>query len=224
MLGSQVLAFGNTKKRREAKFKVRIENISTGEQINLSGTKYPFALSPGMYAVSDKEMPLFKINKKATVGIESQAEDGNPMMLVDALKTKIGSTALGIFNTPAGAKDPSPILPGGAFEFEFTAAEGQKLTLAAMFGQSNDLFYAPGKAIKLFEKGQPISGDITNKLLLWDAGTEVNEEPGTGADQAPRQKATNTGAAENGVVTYIKDSFKYPETKSVLRVTITPIN
>lgn len=223
------LLFGATastfaKPKREMKFKVRIENISTGEQMNPSGTKYPFALSPGLYVVSDKGMPLFKVGKKATAGIEMQAEDGNPMELDKVLQSKVGSIGLGIFNTPVGGNMPAPILPGGAFEFEFTATEGQKLTLTTMFGQSNDLFYAPSKAINLFEKGQPLNGDITDKLYLWDAGTEVNEEPGTGANQAPRQKMANTGMDENGVVKLVNDNFKYPDTKSVLKVTVTPIN
>jgi hypothetical protein len=223
------LLFGMTaatfaKPKKQMKFKVRIENISSGEQTNASGTKYPFALSPGMYVVSGKEMPLFQIGKKAALGIEMQAEDGNPMLLLDALNGNVGAARLGIFNTPVDAKMPAPILPGGAFEFEVEAVEGQKLTLTTMFGQSNDLFYAPSKAIDLFEKGRPLSGDITDKFRLWDAGTEVNEEPGTGANQAPRQKMANMGMMEKGVVKLVADSFTYPDTKSVLRITITPIN
>lgn len=222
LFGTSAISFAKTK--RQMKFKVRIENISTGEQTNASGTKYPFALSPGMYVVSDKGMPLFKVGGKATNGIEMQAEDGNPMGLVDLLNGKAKDAKLGVFNTPVGANMPAPILPGDAFEFEVDATEGQKLTLTTMFGQSNDLFYAPSKAINLFEKGQPLSGDITDKLMLWDAGTEVNEEPGTGANQAPRQKMANMGMVEKSVVKLVADDFKYPDTKSVLRITVTPVN
>ncbi len=222
LFGTTAVSFAKPKK--QMKFKVRIENISSGEQTNASGTKYPFALSPGMYVVSEKEMPLFKIGKKAGLGIEMQAEDGNPIGLIDALSGKVGNARLGFFNKPVGAEMPAPILPGGAFEFEVDAVEGQKLTLTTMFGQSNDLFYAPSKAIELFEKGQPLSGNITDKLQLWDAGTEVNEEPGTGANQAPRQKMANTGMTEKGVVKLVVDGFEYPTTKSVLKVTVTPVN
>ena len=58
-----------------------------------------------------------------------------------------------------------------------------------MYVQSNDLFLSPGDTgIALFaDDGLPISGDITAQIGLWDAGTEVNEEPGVGANQAPRQ-------------------------------------
>jgi len=93
-----------------------------------------------------------------------------------------------------------------------------------MFGQSNDLFYAPGaKAIALFDaKGQPLNADITSQLQLWDAGTEVNEEPGLGASQAPRQAAPNTGTAEKGKVMLVKDQFKYPSVREVVRVSVKP--
>ena len=37
--------------------------------------------------------------------------------------------------------------------------------------------------IALFDaSGRPISGDVSSALGLWDAGTEVNEEPGVGPD------------------------------------------
>ena len=117
---------------------------------------------------------------------------------------------------------PSPIFAGGAFEFEVRAEEGTKLNLAFMYGQSNDLFYAPEEGIDLFDQnGNPLNRDVTDLFMLWDAGTEVNQAPGAGADQGPRQKGPNTGAAEKGVVKIVNDGFVYPETKSVLRVTIT---
>jgi hypothetical protein len=53
-----------------------------------------------------------------------------------------------------------------------------------MMGQSNDWFYAPAESgIDLFENGRGISGDITSQMVLWDAGTEVDQEPGIGSDQ-----------------------------------------
>jgi len=128
---------------------------------------------------------------------------------------------MGIFNTPLGMDKPAPILPNGAYEFTFAAEEGMKLNFIAMYGQSNDLFYAPENAIDLFVDGNALSGDITDKLMLWDAGTEVNQAPGIGDQQAPRQKAANTGAIEKGLVDLVKDGFSYPNTKDVLKVTIT---
>ncbi len=223
VLGVQAnaVAFGK-KVKKEVKFKVRVENVAASDGLTAQdGSKYPFALSPGLFVVTNKKMDFFKVGKKASVGIEAQAEDGNPEVLAKSLLTKIGSVNMGIFNTPIGADKPSPAFPGGSFEFTFMATEGMKLNLAAMFGQSNDLFYAPESAIDLFVNGEAISGDITDRFILWDAGTEVNQAPGLGEDQGPRQKAANTGAAENGVVSLVKDGFTYPNTNEVLRITIT---
>lgn len=220
VVGANVVSVAAQKKT--ATFKVRIENISSADGIVAQdGSKYPFALSPGLYTVAKEKVELFEVGKAASKGIEAQAEDGNPMVLSEDVLIMPKAGSYGIFNTPIGGDKPSPIFPGGAFEFTFMAAKGTKLNLTMMYGQSNDLFYAPDASIDLFANGKPLSGDITDKFLLWDAGTEVNQAPGLGADQGPRQKGPNTGADENGVVRLVKDGFTYPPTKDVLRVTIT---
>jgi hypothetical protein len=92
-----------------------------------------------------------------------------------------------------------------------------------MFGQSNDLFYSNDRPIALFDAGgKPVTGDMTAQLSLWDAGTEVNEEPGLGPNQGPRQATPDAGTAEHGSVVHVHDRFHYPRTGDVLRVTITP--
>ena len=53
----------------------------------------------------------------------------------------------------------------------------------------------------------------------------MNQEPGIGSDQGPRQKATNTGEAENGLVRDAKDVKYGPafsKVSGVMRVTIKP--
>jgi hypothetical protein len=221
LFSTSAFAFVGTKKK-QATFKVRIENIAASELESADGAKYPFVLSPGLFIVNHKKQYFFDEGKKASMALELLAEDGNPELLYKKLLTKVGGIYMGVFNTPVGADKPGPLLPGGSYEFSFSAEEGMKLNLIAMFGQSNDLFYSPRVALDLFdENGNPLSGDITDRLLLWDAGTEVNQAPGVGDEQAPRQKMANTGRAENGVVGLVKDGFSYPETKNVLRVTIT---
>lgn len=223
LVGSQAATIVSAKAKRTATFKVKIENIGSPDGLEAAdGTKYPFALSPGLFVVNHKKQYFFTENKKADTALELQAEDGNPEPLSKKLLTKVGSIYMGVFNTPAGADMPGPLLPGGTYEFSFTGTEGMKFNLIAMYGQSNDLFYAPRVALDLFDKnGNALTGDITDKLLLWDAGTEVNQAPGIGDEQAPRQTMANTGKAENGVVTLVKDGFTYPNTTDVLRVTIT---
>jgi hypothetical protein len=204
-------------------FMVRVENIAAAAGIAApDGSKYPFALSPGFYIVTNKSSQIFTSGKPASRELEAQAEDGNPSLFFKKYLTRVGTLSTGIFNKPVGANVASPIFSGGAFEFEVYARPGMKLNLAFMYGQSNDLFYAPDNAIDLFDSnGRPVSGDVTDQIKLWDAGTEVNQTPGLGPDQGPRQKAPNTGADENGVVRLVNDGFTYPDTKSVLRVTIT---
>lgn len=221
IVGANVPSVGAQKKT--ATFKVRIENISSPDGVaGQNGQKYPFALSPGLFYANHKSMYFFDEGKKANAALEAQAEDGNPELLSKKLLTKVGSSYMGIFNTPVGSDKAGPLLPGGVYEFTFNAEEGMRLNLIAMYGQSNDLFYAPRKAWELFSKdGVPLSGELTEQLLLWDAGTEQNQAPGMGDEQAPRQKMANTGATENGVVRTVSDGFSYPGTKDVLRVTIT---
>src|SRR3546814_5273100 len=91
-----------------------------------------------------------------------------------------------------------------------------------MFVESNDLFYSPGsEGIALFDtSGKPVGSDPTDQVKLWDAGTEVNEAPGAGPNQAPRQAAPGTGPAENGVVHVVNDGLAYPAVAEVLHVTV----
>ena len=91
-----------------------------------------------------------------------------------------------------------------------------------MFVQSNDLFYGPAATgLPLFEvDGQPVSGNFTSQIMLWDAGTEVNERPGFGLNQAPRQSGPDTGADENGDVQLVNDGFSYPVNSEVIQVSV----
>ena len=142
--------------------------------------------------------PIFSAGKKVrSQGLEAQSEDGAPSMLAKSLQHVKGIKSLVVFTTPVGAAGPGPITPGAAYEFTFSAVPGDRLSLTTMMGQSNDWFYAPAESgIDLFENGKATNGDITSQMVLWDAGTEVDQEPGIGSDQGPRQKAPDTGKAE----------------------------
>ena len=216
-----------TRKIEPIKFTIRVENISNPEGMTASnGQKFPFALSPGMFVLSDKTAPLFTEGKPARKnGLEMQSEDGDPSGLVASLVAMHHSSNLhGVFNTPVGAMAAGPIRPGDSYEFMVTAVPGMKLFMTQMFGQSNDWFYAPGaNGIALFDaKGTPVSGDITDQFYLWDAGTEKDEEIGIGPNQGPRQKAPNTGADEHGVVHRVKDGRWAGKNSQFFRITITP--
>ena len=192
--------------RVAAQFTVRIENLGT-------------VLAPGAWVAQRGGTPFFTDGQPDRgAGLEALAEDGNPAELAASLHPNSG-----VFTTPEGADGPGPLTPGSAYEFTFVARPGDRLSFATMYVQSNDLFLAPGDTgIALFaDDGLPISGDITDQIALWDAGTEVNEEPGVGANQAPRQAAANTGADEGGTVRLVDDGFTYPAVADIVSVTVT---
>ncbi len=198
-------AAGAAEPRTPAQFTVRIENLGT-------------LLAPGAWVAQRGGEPFFTAGQPDRgAGLEALAEDGNPAQLAAGLPRNSG-----VFTTPLGADGPGLLTPGSAYEFTFVARPGDRLSFATMYGQSNDLFLAPGDTgIALFtDDGAPISGDITAQIGLWDAGTEVNEQPGIGTHQAPRQAAANTGADEGGVVQLVEDGFAYPAVADIARITI----
>lgn len=209
----------------QVQFTVRIENVSTTSTLKLSnGTTAPAPNSPGAWVVQEKPGRLFEAGKvQRGWGLEMQAEDGNPSMLAAHCAHHEGVLSSGVFNTPKGDDKPGPAFPGKAYEFTVTAKPGDRLAFTSMFGQSNDEFFSPDdKGIALFENGRPVSGDVTSQVYLWDAGTEVNEEPGLGPNQAPRQSAPNTGPSESKPVMRVHDAYTWPKVSDVIRVTISP--
>ncbi|CAN5585696.1 spondin domain-containing protein [soil metagenome] len=188
-------------------------------------TGYVSSIAPGVFAEHIKNHHiLFEAGQPDfNQGLEALAEDANPEILADNLNHTNGVKTFGVFNIPEGASSPGPILPGASFEFKFLGKPGFNLSFATMLGQSNDLFFAPDdEGIPLFNKGKAISGDITGYIKLWDSGTEVNEFPGAGNFQAPRQPGPDSGMDENGVVQLVNDPYDYPAVADMIKVTIIP--
>ena len=143
---------------------------------------------------------------------------------IENLSTVPEFSAGGVFDTPVGKIQAGPLPSGEAYEFTFGAAPGSRLSFSTMFVQSNDLFYGPaGAGILLFDNGgNALSGDVTDQVMLWDGGSEENEEPGVGANQAPRQSGADTGPADsNNLVRLVSDGFSYPAASDVIEVTLT---
>jgi hypothetical protein len=181
-------------------------------------------LAPGAYAVHDGDPVIFAQGQAAQDnGLEALAEDGDPALLSEALSAHMSVVESGTFAVPTGASEPGPAVPGSSYSFTVTAMPGERLSFATMLVQSNDLFFAPAPGgIELFDAaGMPRTGDVTAEVQLWNAGTEVDQAPGAGPDQAPRQSGPNAGAAEGGVVDTVM-SGGWPEASEVVRITITP--
>ena len=201
-----------------APFMLKIENIS-GD----SGTPVP--LAPGLAVVHSGSSPLFVEGMNEPMfGLESLAEDGNPVLLAETLNGSAGFAPV-VFSVPSGATDPAPLLPGQSYTVTVNGMVRTYLGFASMYMESNDLFFAPSHAgIPLFDQhGMPIVGDITEHIMLWDAGTERNEEPGVGPNQAPRQSSPNTGPAdEDNTVRQVNDGFGYLPVNELIKVSIQP--
>jgi hypothetical protein len=213
-------------------FTATIENVSneTGATLDPSGeaSDVPVVLSPGAFAVHERGEPMFTSGEpERNNGLEEVAEDGVPDRLVDSLADDDLVSQAGAFATPVGESRPAPLAPGMSYEFEFEAEPPARyLSLVTMFVQSNDLFYALGGAggLRVLGGMDSADGDVTDAVGLWDAGTEINEEPGAGANQAPRQPGPGVGLVERGTVAPIEDvnGYDYPAAEDVLRVTLTP--
>lgn len=131
-------------------------------------------------------------------------------------------SASGVFSMPVGQSAAGPLLPGHSYQFTVTAELGDHLSFATIFVQSNDLFFGPAaEGLALDGSGVALSGDITDQIMLWDAGTEVNQWPGAGMDRPLRQVGPNAGADDADTsVRLVNDGFPYPATNAAIRVTV----
>lgn len=112
------------------------------------------------------------------------------------------------------------ILPGQSTTIQFSAAKGEALTFAAMYGASNDLFFAPDNpGIQVYDtEGKPIEGDVSAQVKLWDNGTRINQKPGAAvnhpgtADNKNITEVIGSDAQENTYLPaskLVKASLKY---------------
>lgn len=210
-------------------FKLRIENVARSDLLTLStGGTATTSISPGLWAVHTSGDVLFTEGQQdAARGLEALAEDGDPNPLLGALTGASGVKSSGVLLNPGAVAGQPLVAPGQALEGTFKAVPGDRLSFATMFVQSNDLFFAPSsEGLPLFDGyGTPLSGELTGKVALWDAGTEKNQEPGVGVDQPPRQAGPNTGEAEAAVIRFARDASggaALPGVSQVVKVTITP--
>ena len=207
-------------------FRVRIQNIS-------ADADPPTLLSTGVWVLHSEAGPIFARGEAdRSQGLEALAEDGDPTSLAAALRAQ--GLQAGVFDMPVCVDTPG-LLPsseteefGSSYEFEVTATpETPYLSFATMYVQSNDLFIAPSEnGIPLFdEDGNAVFlKNVTAELHLWDSGTEVNEGPGTGLNQAPRQPRPNTGPDD--IVTTVRvvdDEFSYPDVTDIVNVYIVQV-
>ncbi len=171
------------------------ETGTGGAPLRLSSSLTVF--SPGIaYAFNSATDPFFTQGEsvKPNSGLEELSEDGNNQIAFDYLN--------GLNIPVARSLETAPIGPGESLNFtlEVPQGEGYKLGFNTMFVQSNDWFLSfNNNGVALFDgNGTAFSGTSeSDEAYLFDSGTEVDEEVGFGANQAPRQSGPNSGAADS---------------------------
>jgi len=141
---------------------------------------------------------------------------GSYTVTVENISTPYSFFESGVASIPEGAGEAGPALPGGSFKFSFHAGPAHKLSFATMYGWSNDGFYAPaGTGISLYSGDTPVTGDITSQVMLWDAGTEMNQMPG------PNNMHDGANTDENvQLMSAVGDGFDYGAVATNLKVTL----
>ncbi len=166
----------------------------------LSGWSTP--VSPGVFAVHRDPEPLYALGlPDLGLGLEQLAESGNAAPLREAIDGSariMQLSSVGGFDTPVGKPGRGPARPGDAYELTVSGLPGDHVSFVTMFGMSNDWFFATRpEGIALFDAdGLPRRGDVTGAIAIYDAGTELDQEPAIGADTGPQQAGPDTGAAD----------------------------
>ncbi len=183
---------GEPSESRPVTFELTIENVSGGADV-------PTPIAPGVWVLHTDGHPLFVAGEvDAGNGLEDLAEDGDPGPLTDSLTD--ADYTIGPFDSEFEGYDVGAKRPGDSFTFSVTASPGDRLSLATMVVETNDYFVAfEDEGLALFDAdGEPISGEVAAKI--WDAGTEVDQPMGEGADQPMRQSAHDIGETEGAVI------------------------
>lgn len=153
------------------------------------------------------KFPLNLLSMISVLAFSSCSKDDDGEMLVNETATitvenVIEGKALTQFGTFQNTGSSPVINPGESTSFTFYAGKGQTISFAAMYGNSNDLFFAPANpGIKLYQdNGDPVEGNVSSQIRLWDNGTRVNEPTGPavthpGVAETTPQNITEIGLA-----------------------------
>lgn len=164
-------------------------------------------LSPVIVVVHSGEInPLFTLGEKDKgLGLKELAQTGSTNKLKESMEKTSNVKKVYVLGT-------SPIAPGQKVESMIEAFDGYNISFATMFGYSNDWFYANEMHI-----ASGNNEDITDKIILLDSGTGVDQYPGAGNSQA---LFGGSPVAENNNISKVGNAYPVPEVSKVIKVTI----
>lgn len=193
-----------------ASFQITVQNLAPA-----NGT----FLTPVWGGFHAGSFDLFDSGNAASAALESLAEDGN----LSPLRADFASAAPTGVDGVAGS---GPIAPGSSVSFTVTldptSANHRFFSYASMIIPSNDAFIGNGNptALQVFDLSgnQLLSSFTVTGGMVWDAGTEMNDEaPANTAFFG--QAAPNTGVAQGGVIA-LHGGFNAPGTGGILDATM----
>ncbi len=210
-------------------FTLKLSNLSSpGEGLATDGTAYDLAFAPGLVVVHSPEFRLFAVGEASPYAeLEALAEDGEPTRLATALGAEPDVHSTGFLQyTNEVDYEAAPMGPGASAYTTADIAADQRFSVLFMYGQSNDVIIA-GLGLAAFDPERAaLDVDLASSFHFYDLGTELNQEPGVGADQAPRQSAPGEGAAEDVPVEQIigtdDEGYTYPESAELLSLALYP--
>lgn len=152
-------------------------------------------LGNAVWAVHRDGHPLYLAGEPDRgLGMEQLAEDGDATTIAASMAADPTISTSGALGAPFGVGERSPLYPGEAFVLFLAPQPGDRLSLATMFGTSNDWFFATASDGVPFynDDGTLVIGEIPMELL--DLGTEIDQPLRYGADTAPMQALPGQGA------------------------------
>jgi hypothetical protein len=202
--------------------RVTITNVSApGALTTDAGDALDIVLSPGAWAVHTEDAGLFAEGEPASPGLEALAEGGDSTTLLAEIADDPAFFRTGTFGAQHVGEnyEENPFLPGESVSFDVHGRTDTVLSLAAMFIHSNDMLVATDPAGIALDLPMDEPTDSTTELGLWDAGTEVDEPPGSGPTQ-PMQGPGGTD--EGGVVHRVEgtdeDGHTWPATEIFIEI------
>ena len=202
----------------EGTVRLTVANVSEpGDLVASDGSVHDIGLAPGIAVVHADDFEVFAVGASASTALEAIAEDGDPTALQAELATVDAVTQVVVLSSLDDVDySEAPLHPGESDSEVLTVWSDQRITFLQMFGASNDTFVAG--SFSAFDGQEIAVGEVLGALALYDAGTEVNEDLGLGANQPANQTEPGQGEAEGGVIAEVVSGV--PALASFLRVEI----
>ena len=131
-------------------------------EVTFTNITHGVILTPPIFALSERQIDVFKVGEAASPGLEMVAEGGSTDVILAEL------VAEGVQDVQQTA---APVMPGQSITVRLEGNRSSRLNLASMLLPTNDAFVAMNGP-----RVRSQSGPATFHLRPYDAGTEANDE------------------------------------------------